>query len=116
MPGVYRGRGNAAGVNCGLAVGQGVEKGGELVRTPSLSPIVGQVECRWLYGRRRIVIPWEWHDGTPMGRYVSQVTLDVEGVNALCKVARKNKQRSARRGPVSVRQMRGWWPPREETR
>lgn len=76
--------------------------------TWSLSPIVGSIECRRLYGSRRIVIPWEFAGGKPRGRHVAQVTLEVEGVDRLCRAALKNKGHSARRGPVSVRKMRGW--------
>lgn len=66
----------------------------------TLSPVVGYVECRLLYGKRRLVIPWQ-----PAKGPTCEVYLDVAGVDALCRQAMKNRGHSARRGPVSVRRM-----------
>ena len=64
----------------------------------TLSPVVGFIECRRLYGKLRLVIPWQ-----SRRRGVHEVYLDVEGVEAMIAAAEQNAGHSARRGPLSVR-------------
>ena len=69
-----------------------------------LSPVAGWMECRRLYGRLRLVIPWKWE-----GESVYQVTLDVDELARLCRLCKKNRGGSVRRGPMRIRRWRGCW-------
>jgi hypothetical protein len=70
------------------------------VATGCLSPVWGFVEARRLYGRARLVIPWD------AGRSgIWEVYLDIEKMRDFCQAARKNKSHSARAGPLSVRRL-----------